>query len=96
MTTMNALESLLNDIGAFNSQAYDLQADAGVMKERHGQIVARAKALGITKPNAIGMLAKVKCEVVMPDRGETEPAAGSTLDQIGSQVRQAAGLEAAE
>lgn len=72
--TVNQLEQLLNAIAAFNADATAAKTGMEAFAPRHAAIIASAKALGITRPNASKMLAKIKCEIAVPETGEAEPA----------------------
>lgn len=69
---MNQLENLLNDIACFNNEARDAQKACGALLTGRETIIASAKALGINKANASKMLARIKCEIVVPETGAAE------------------------
>lgn len=69
---MNQLEALLNEIGAFNAQAEVYRKDIADLQTARDNIIAQAKALGIRHLKASEMLAKIKCEIVVPETGAGE------------------------
>lgn len=69
---MNQLENLLNDIARFNTEADEARKTTDALVTGRETIIASAKALGINKANASKMLARIKCEIVVPETGAAE------------------------
>ena len=67
---ISKLESLLTEIGGFNSAATDLQDDADGMRDKRATIIESAKTFGLSHRTIDAMLAKIKCSVTLPKTDE--------------------------